>query len=171
MIPLVSIVGRSGVGKTTLLEKLVSELTRRGVRVAIIKHHTHPTPIDIPGKDSARFTEAGATAVLVASPVELARFERTPRELTLAEIAGQVADADLILAEGFKREPAPKIEVSRVEWDGELLAPREELAAIATDHPFDIGVPEFELDDIKGLADFICRKYLPAGELIEEARS
>ena len=90
MTPLISIVGKSGIGKTTLIEKLVRELKSRGLRVAVIKHHAHTTPIDAPGKDSWRFAEAGADAVVVSSPVEIARFERVARELTLAEIAARV---------------------------------------------------------------------------------
>ncbi len=160
MVPLVSIVGKSGVGKTTLREKLVRELVHRGVRVTVIKHHAHATPIDTPGKDSARFAAAGAVAVWVASPLELARFERTPRELTLAEIASRVNDADLILAEGFKREPGPKLEVSRAERSTDLIALAEELVAVASDYPLEIDVPRFDLDDIQGIADFVCYKFL-----------
>lgn len=160
MIPLLSIVGKSGVGKTTLLEKLVGDLKARGLRVVVIKHHAHPTPIDAPGKDSARFADAGAVAVWVASPVELARFERPSRELTLAEIAARVEDADLILAEGFKREPGPKFEISRAERSTELIAPPEDLVGAASDHPLPFDVPRFDLDDIQGIADFICRRFL-----------
>ncbi len=83
MIPLLSFVAKSGSGKTTLIEKLVAELKRRGYRIAVVKHHAHTTPIDGRGKDSWRFAEAGASVAFVSSPVEIARFERVPRELTL----------------------------------------------------------------------------------------
>jgi molybdopterin-guanine dinucleotide biosynthesis protein B len=157
MIPLLSIVGKSGAGKTILLEKLVRELKRRGYRVAVIKHHAHTTRIDAPGKDSARFSDAGADVVVVASPVELARFERLPRELTLSEIVSRVEGVDIILTEGFKRERAPKLEVSRKEFGTELIANREELIAVASDYEIGMDVPRFEHDDVNGMVDFICR--------------
>ncbi len=162
MIPLLIIVGKSGTGKTTLIEKLLLDLKARGLRVALIKHHAHTTPIDTPGKDSARFADAGAVPVIVASPVELARFERLDRPLTLAEIASRIAGVDLILAEGFKREPGPKLEISRAERSRELIADREDLVAVASDYPVQVDVPTFALDDIRGLADFICQRFLPA---------
>ena len=101
MVPLLSIVGKSGSGKTTLIEKLVHQLKTRGVRVAVVKHHAHPTRADQPGKDSARFSDAGADLVLLSSPLELVRFEPQSRELTLAEIRGRIEGVDLILTEGF----------------------------------------------------------------------
>ncbi len=157
MTPLISIVGKSGIGKTTLIEKLVRELKSRGLRVAVIKHHAHTTPIDAPGKDSWRFAEAGADAVVVSSPVEIARFERVARELTLAEIAARVENVDLILTEGFKREPAPKIEVWRAERGTDLVARAEELIAVVSDHPIPLTVPRFDLDDGPGIAAFLCK--------------
>ena len=157
MTPLISIVGKSGIGKTMLIEKLVRELKSRGLRVAVIKHHAHTTPIDAPGKDSWRFAEAGADAVVVSSPVEIARFERVARELTLAEIAARVEDVDLILTEGFKRETAPKIEVSRAERGTDLVARAEELIAVVSDHPIPLPVPRFDLDDGPGIAAFLCK--------------
>ncbi len=161
-VPLISFVGKSGVGKTTVLEKLVREFKARGVRVAVVKHHAHTTPIDAPGKDSWRFAEAGADAVVVSSPTEIARFERVPRELTLAEIAARVSDADLILTEGFKREAAPKIEVSRAAVGTELVAKPAELIAVVADHPIAIQVARFDLEDTAGLATFIQKNCLSA---------
>ncbi|MBI4786271.1 MAG: molybdopterin-guanine dinucleotide biosynthesis protein B [Chloroflexi bacterium] len=158
MTPLVSIVGKSGIGKTTLVEKLVRELKARGLRVAVVKHHAHATPIDPPGKDSWRFAEAGADAVVVSSPAEVARFERVARELTLAEIAARLENVDLILTEGFKREPAPKIEVSRVERGTELVARVDELIAVVSDHPIALPLPRFDLDDAPGVAAFLCER-------------
>ena len=159
MIPLVSIVGKPGVGKTTLLEKLIRELKRRGYRVAAIKHHTHTTWLDIPGKDSWRLAEAGADAVIVASPVEVARFERVDRELTLAEIAAGIHNVDLILTEGFKREVAPKIEIVRAELGAELLASSEEMIAVVSDVPMILTVPRFDLDDVEGIATFLVDHF------------
>ena len=163
MLPLFSVVGKSGAGKTTLIVKLLNEFKARGIRVAIIKHHAHTTPIDAPHKDSARFTEAGAAAVLVASAVELAHFERPLRPLALAEIASRIEGVDLILAEGFRREPGPKIEVSRAERGTELISRADELIAVISDHAIQVNVPRFDLDDIHGLADFMCDQLAACG--------
>jgi len=134
MTPLLSFVGKSGVGKTTLIEKLIAELKRRGYRIAVVKHHAHTTPIDGRGKDSWRFSEAGASLAVVSSPVEIARFERVPHELTLNEIAAQISNVDLVLTEGFKREAAPKIEVSRAALGTDLIGRVDELIAVVSDH-------------------------------------
>ena len=159
MIPVLSIVGKSGVGKTTLAEKLLPELKKRGVRVAVVKHHSHQTPVDVPGKDSWRYADAGAAAVIVSSPVEMVRFERVAAEKTLAEIAAGIHDVDLILTEGFKREAAPKIEVSRAELGDDLVARTDELIAVVSDHPIALALPRFELDDVMGLANFIVKHF------------
>jgi len=160
MIPLVSFVGKSGVGKTTLIEKLVAELKRRSYRIAVVKHHAHTTPIDGRGKDSWRFAEAGASVAIVSSPVEVARFERVPRELTLNEIVAQIVNVDLILTEGFKREAAPKIEVSRAALGTDLIGRAEELIAVVSDHPITLDLPRFDLDDTVGITAFIATRFL-----------
>jgi molybdopterin-guanine dinucleotide biosynthesis protein MobB len=160
--PLVSFVGKSGVGKTTLIEKLVAELKRRGYRVAVFKHHAHTTPIDGRSKDSWRFAEAGASVAIVSSPVEIARFERVSRELTLNEIASQINNnIDLILTEGFKREATSKIEVSRAELGTDLISRTDELIAVVSDHPIALNLPHFDLDNVIGIATFIEEKFLP----------
>ncbi len=160
MMPIVSFVGKSGVGKTTVMEQVVRELTRRGLRVGVVKHHAHTTPIDGSGKDSWRFAEAGARAVVVSSPAELARFERVDHELKLDEIARRMGEVDLILTEGFKRESAPKIEVSRREHGTDLVASAEELVAVVSDHPIALDVPRFDLDDVNGIVNFIVQRFL-----------
>jgi molybdopterin-guanine dinucleotide biosynthesis adapter protein len=160
MTPLFSFVGKSGVGKTTLIEKLIAELKRRGYRIAVVKHHAHTTPIDSAGKDSWRFAEAGASIAIVSSPVEMARFERVPRELTLNEIAAQISDVDLILTEGFKREAAPKIEVSRAELGTDLVGRADELIAVVSDHPIALDLPRFDLGDVMGIVTFIEGRFL-----------
>ena len=160
MTPLLSFVGKSGVGKTTLIEKLIAELKRRGYRIAVVKHHAHTTPIDGRGKDSWRFAEAGASVAIVSSPAEIARFESVPHELTLNEIAAQIDNVDLILTEGFKREAAPKIEVSRAALGTDLIGRAEELIAVVSDHPITLNLPRFDLDDAAGIAAFIEGKFL-----------
>jgi molybdopterin-guanine dinucleotide biosynthesis protein MobB len=113
-IPVISIVGRSNSGKTTLLEKLISELKQRGYRVAAVKHHYHAGfTFDVPGKDSYRFAQAGADHVAVAGPDRVVHVRRWEREPSLAEVVADIRDVDLILTEGYKRERAPKIEVWR----------------------------------------------------------
>ena len=115
MIPIVSIVGKSDSGKTTLLEKLIPELKRRGYRVATIKHDAHQFEIDHPGKDSYRHFHAGSDWTLIGSPAQLASVRRLERELTLDEIAADISGVDIILTEGYKRETKRRIEVSRRE--------------------------------------------------------
>ncbi len=164
-IPILSIVGKSDVGKTTLIEQLIPELKRRGLTVAVIKHHAHPTPIDAAGKDSTRLANAGADVVVVSSPLQVARFERVSRERTLDELASELRDVDLILTEGFKREARIRIEVSRAELGTELLSTPDELVAIVSDHPVEIGVPRFAFGDTARLADFIIR-WLTVGRAV-----
>ena len=163
MIPVISIVGKSGAGKTTLLEKLIRELKARGYRVATVKHDAHSFEIDHPGKDTWRHAQAGSDHVVIASPHRIAHIQRIERELTLPEIAATINDVDLILTEGYKRGPAPKIEVSRAETGNELLCTRQELVALATDQHFDMDVPQFGLEDAKGLVDLIVIQFLTKG--------
>ncbi len=164
MIPLVAIVGKSDAGKTTLIEKLIPELKRRGYRVATIKHDAHHFEIDHPGKDSYRHFQAGADWTVIGSPEKLALIRRLDREFTLDEIAAQIDGVDLILTEGYKRE-APRgrrIEVSRRAHTTELISAPEELLAIAADYPIELGVPVYDLNDAPGLADLIERIVLGA---------
>jgi len=163
-IPALSVVGKSNTGKTTLLEKLIPELRQRGYRVAVIKHDVHGFDIDVPGKDSWRLAQAGADQVLIAAPDKLAIVRRLPEELSLEEILAQISDVDLILTEGYKRGPLPKIEVSRQARSHDLLCSEKELVAIATDQEFDLDVPQFHLDDVSGLADLLARKFLGSTE-------
>ncbi|NLA10627.1 MAG: molybdopterin-guanine dinucleotide biosynthesis protein B [Firmicutes bacterium] len=160
MIPIISVVGKSNVGKTTLLEKLLPELKRRGYRVATIKHDAHGFSIDQPGKDTWRHAQAGADMVIISSREKVAIIEKVDRERTLDEIAARIEQVDLILTEGYKRQDKPKIEVYRPERSTELLCKKEELLAVATDVPLNIGVPEFTLDDSAGLVDLIEERFL-----------
>jgi len=162
MIPIVSIVGTSNSGKTTLIEKLVPELVRRGYRVATIKHDIHGFEVDREGKDSWRHKQAGAHTVIISSPQKLAIIRDVDHDADLVELRDKyVQDVDIILSEGFKRNLQPKIEVSRREMGRELLCSREDnLLAIATDQPLDIGVPCFGLDDDRGMVSLIEEKFL-----------
>ena len=162
MIPIVSIVGTSDSGKTTLIEKLVPELVRRGYRVATIKHDVHGFDVDREGKDSWRHKQAGAHTVVISSPQKLALIRNVDHDAELAELRDKyIQDVDIILSEGFKRNPQPKIEVYRQEKRRELLCTKEDnLLAIAADEPINIGVPCFGLDDARGLVDLIEEKFL-----------
>lgn len=162
MIPIVSIVGKSDSGKTTLIEKLVPELVRRGYRVATIKHDVHGFEVDREGKDSWRHKKAGAHMVVISSPMKVAMIRDVDHDADLAEIRDQyIRDVDLILSEGFKQNKQPKIEVFRKEMHRDLLCTEEEdLMAIASNHKFDLGVPCFDLDDFGGIVDLIEEKFL-----------
>jgi len=162
MIPIISIVGKSSSGKTTLIEKLVPELTRRGYRVATVKHDMHGFEVDREGKDSWRHKQAGAHTVVISSPQKVALIRDVEKDLTLDEIRGRwIQDVDLILSEGYKRDVQPKIEVFRKEKHKKLLcAKKDNLIAIASNQKLRVGVPCFDLEDMKGLSNFIEKEFL-----------
>jgi molybdopterin-guanine dinucleotide biosynthesis protein B len=162
MIPIVSIVGKSDSGKTTLIEKLVPELTQRGYRIATVKHDTHGFEVDQEGKDSWRHKQAGAHTVVISSPQKVALIRDVEKDLTLEEIRGKlIQDVDLILSEGYKKDIQPKIEIFRKEKHKELLCTKEDnLIAIVSDKTFNIGIPCFDLEDMKGLASFIEKEFI-----------
>jgi molybdopterin-guanine dinucleotide biosynthesis protein B len=162
MIPIISIVGKSDSGKTTLIEKLVPELTRRGYRVATIKHDIHGFEVDREGKDSWRHKQAGAHTVVISSPNKVALIRDVEKDLTLDEIREKfIQDVDLILSEGYKKDVQPKIEVFRKEKHKKLLcAKKDNLVAIVSNQKLRVAVPCFDLEDMKGLADFIEKEFL-----------
>lgn len=155
------IVGRSGSGKTTLLERLIPELRGRGYRIGTIKH-VHGFDIDHEGKDSWRHKEAGADAVVVSSPEKLALIKDVESEETLDNIALKYfQDVHIILAEGYKSEGRPKIEVYRSAAHATRVCEGDKhLVAFVSDSGLDPGVPCFAPDDIKGLADFVEKRFL-----------
>ena len=122
MIPIVCIVGKSGVGKTYVVERLVVELKRRGYRVAAIKHSAGGFEIDHEGKDTWRFAQAGSDTVAISSPQKVAIIRKVEHDHNLAELQRYIGpDFDIILAEGFKQDKATKIEVHRKEFGPDLL--------------------------------------------------
>jgi molybdopterin-guanine dinucleotide biosynthesis protein B len=162
MVPIISIVGRSNAGKTTLLEKLVPELRIRGYRVGTIKHDVHGFDIDHEGKDSWRHKRAGACTVAISSPKKLSIIKDVQTQETLDNLAAKYfRDVDVILTEGYKREEKPKIEIFRSQvHDKPLFYKNDLLIALLSDVALDLGVPRFELNDIKGIADIVERKFL-----------
>jgi len=155
MPPVVSIVGKSKSGKTTLMEKLVEELKSRGYRVATIKHAPEGMTFDEPGKDSWRHIQAGSEATAIASPDRMVLIRPIARALTLDEIVRFFGeDYDIILAEGFKQGNAPKIEVHRKEVGPPLTTIKKRIA-IVTDEPLETKTRQFSWQDIKGLADLL----------------
>jgi len=161
-IPIISIVGKSNAGKTTLLEKLIPALVQRGYRVATVKHNIHGFQIDHEGKDSWRHKKAGAHLTLISSPDCVALIEDVAKDYSLAELREKyIKDVDVILTEGHKGNPYPKIEVFRSLLKRELLCKKEDnLLAVAADIKIAIGVPCFDINDAVGLADLIENNFL-----------
>jgi len=160
-IPLVTIIGKSGCGKTTLIEKLVVELKSRNYKLATIKHHSHRGfDIDQPGKDSWRFAQAGSDHVIIASPDKIASYRKIEHEFSLDEIAAGILDVDLILAEGYKQAEKPSLEVVRAAHSREIIGSTAQRFAVAADFPLDLGVPLFGLDDVQTIAEFIENRFI-----------
>ena len=162
--PIISIVGKSDSGKTTLIEKLIREFTGKGYRVATIKHDVRSFEVDKPGKDSWRHREAGAAAVVISSSTRLFLTQQLSRELSLEEIrARYLAErCDLVIAEGYRRAGAPKIEVHRSARSDELLCDpaHDELIAIVSDRAWNLPIPVFDRDDTKTTVEFIEKTFL-----------
>jgi molybdopterin-guanine dinucleotide biosynthesis protein MobB len=160
MVPVISFVGNSGVGKTTFLEKLIVVLKARGLRVAAVKHDVHKFEIDYPGKDSWRLTQAGSDVVIISAGDKLALIEHPETERTLSDLVRMVADrVDVVLTEGYRGAAAMKIEVSRKAHSHILTARLDDLIAIVTDQPFEYPVPQFDLNDAEAVADFLTRRF------------
>lgn len=156
---LFGVTGWKDTGKTGLMERLVAEITGRGVSVSTVKHAHHAAEIDHPGRDSYRHREAGAREVLVASPVRWALMHelRGAAEPPLGELLARLSPVDLVLVEGYKREAHPKIETHRAAAGHGLLAPENEtIRAVASDTVLEgLSVPVFPLDDTEAIAAFI----------------
>jgi len=156
MTPIISIVGKSKSGKTTLLEDLIPRLKQRGYKVAVIKHAGDDFELDQTGKDSWRLSQAGSEVSAVSSAHKLAITRNLEHDLSPQEISQFLGeDYDLILTEGFKQCRHPKIEVHRKEQGKELVSPPQELIAVVTDEPLDVDVPQFPREEVPEIADLI----------------
>jgi len=153
--------GWSGSGKTTLIERLIPRLCARNLRVSLVKHAHHEFDIDQPGKDSWRHRHAGCSEVLISSSVRWALIHelRGDAELTLAEALGRLSQCDLVLVEGYKLAPLPKLEIWRPSVGKPKLHPDDpNVLAIATDTPeaLTVDLPIFGLDDHDAIATFVA---------------
>lgn len=153
-IPVIGFAAWSGTGKTTLIEKLVRLLKSQGYRVAVVKHDAHRFEIDKEGKDSWRFSQAGADMTLISSAEKTAIIEQRPR--TFEENLAMLHDVDVILVEGYKQEDIPRIGISRKATGKGFPHPLESYVAVVTDEEIpNSPVPVFGLEDTEKIGEFI----------------
>jgi molybdopterin-guanine dinucleotide biosynthesis adapter protein len=169
-IPVISIVStRSGAGKTTLIEGIIRDLKSKNYKVGILKHDVQKFQVDYPGKDSYRFTEAGADSVVIDSPFKLAMIQNIYREKSIDEILQLFNNEDIIIVEGFKNNNYPKIEVHRKENDSNLLCKSPQfdytnIIAVASDEGLDVDIPVLSIDNTGAISEFVEKTFLKAGE-------
>ncbi|MBA0036443.1 molybdopterin-guanine dinucleotide biosynthesis protein B [Pantoea sp. BIGb0393] len=160
-VPLLAISAWSGTGKTTLLEQVIPQLKAQGIRSGLIKHTHHQMDIDSPGKDSYLLRKAGADQVIVASNKRWALMVETPNQTpSLAELAFRMdcSVLDLILIEGFKNEPVPKIVLWRRDIPGQIEDLIDEhVIAVATDEDLKIDLPYLDINQPQQITDFIIQ--------------
>ena len=156
--PMIVFAGWSGSGKTTFIEKLLPELTGRGLKIAVLKHDGHGFQMDKPGKDTYRFAAAGSSYTGIIGPDRWALLGTG--EISLQELRQKLPPVDLIIAEGFKFCELPKIEVHRRATGKPFVTRDHTLLAAVTDEPLDTGRPELGLEDIKACADLLCETFL-----------
>jgi molybdopterin-guanine dinucleotide biosynthesis protein B len=168
----IGLAGWSGAGKTTLLTRLIPHFNAQGLRVSVIKHAHQQFDVDVPGKDSWRHREAGAAEVLVASANRWALMHelRGAAEPRLPELLSKLSAVDLVVVEGFKREPHRKIEVHRAANDKPLLFPDDPgIVGIATDTTVETRLPTVHLDDIEAVAALLLRAAMPVEEAVAKS--
>jgi len=158
MIPVVGFVGYSNSGKTTIVSGLVSILKNRGYRVAAIKHASHGYDMDMPGKDSWQHFDSGADQVVVVGPDSFSHHHRG--HASLMDIIKRISDVDIILVEGFKGEPVPKIEIIGQDEPGQRIPLGEYLQAVISSQVPDGSVPCFDPNNLDSLADFLVERFI-----------
>ncbi len=157
MIVISFVAASSNSGKTTLIEKIVPILKEQGLRVAVIKHASTGFDLDERGKDSWRFQQAGADAVVLVGPAGLALMKKIGSQPAPRDLEAMLPDIDVVLQEGFKKNAPNRIEVFRagVSGDRPLSLDDRSFLALVSDRPFDVPIPRFDLNDARGVADFI----------------
>ncbi|MEW6081197.1 MAG: molybdopterin-guanine dinucleotide biosynthesis protein B [Bacillota bacterium] len=164
LIPIISVVGRSKSGKTTLLERLIPELAGRGYRVGTIKHDVHGFEVDQPGKDTWKHARAGAVSVAISSHAKVAVIRRLESEMPLDDVATLLGEVDIILTEGYKSGDKPKVEVLGLRDPSPLYGPGDNMVAQVGNGETIMGAPPYiNRDDAASLADVIEKKFLLAG--------
>ncbi|MDM8517908.1 molybdopterin-guanine dinucleotide biosynthesis protein B [Desulfobacterales bacterium HSG16] len=162
--PVVSIISKKNSGKTTLLEKLIPELKKRGYKVGTVKHDIHGFNIDHEGKDTWRHKEAGAETVVISSPWKISLIKDVETEIPLEQIASlYFSDMDIVITEGYKKAGMPQIEVFRSSAHKSPIHSSDRqntLIAMVSDVPLDLGVPCIDRNDVNGVADFIEKRFL-----------
>jgi len=159
---ILGIAGYSGSGKTTLLEKVIPLLHRHGLCVSVIKHAHHDFDIDRPGKDSFRHREAGAHEVMIASGHRWALMHelRQETEPSMDELCARLSPCDLVLVEGYKFSPIPKLEVHRTETGHPLLYPNDtNIIAVVTDSKAHLPLPTLDIDAPQQVTDHILAYF------------
>jgi len=162
--------GWSGSGKTTLVKSVIPALIARGFKVSTIKHTHHNFDIDRPGKDSFEHRAAGAQEVVITGAARWALLHenRGEAEPSIQDMLARIAPVDIVLIEGFKSYPHPKLEVYRPEVGKPLLSPDDDsIIAVASTASLDVTVPQLPLDDIDAVVDFIIEFC----DLVEERRN
>ena len=166
---LIGLAGWSGAGKTTLLTRVIPHLVTRGVTVSTIKHAHHSFDVDVPGKDSYRHREAGASEVLISSGKRFALMHelRDEAEWPLADLLRKMSPVDLLIIEGFKRDNHPKIEVHRAENGKPFLFPEDaNIVAVASDTRPDTKLPLIHIDEIERIAATMIEKAVPVSDVL-----
>jgi molybdopterin-guanine dinucleotide biosynthesis protein B len=170
----IGLAGWSGAGKTTLLTRAIPQLQKQGLRVSVIKHAHHAFDVDVPGKDSWKHREAGAAEVLVSSSQRWALMHelRGATEPRLPELLAKMARVDLVVVEGFKREPHRKIEVFRAANAKPLLFPEDPgIVGIATDTAVETTLPTAHLDDIEAVAAMLLKSVISLEDVMAKCEA
>jgi molybdopterin-guanine dinucleotide biosynthesis adapter protein len=170
----IGLAGWSGAGKTTLLKRAIPHLLKEGLRVSVIKHAHHEFDVDVPGKDSWIHRQAGASEVLVSSGRRWALMHelRGAAEPRLQELLAKMTPVDLVIVEGFKREPHRKIEVFRAANGKPLLFPDDPgIVGIATDTPVETTLPTAHLDDIEAVAAMMLKSAISLEDVLAKCEA